>query len=157
MLSEQELRELGEDIKKNGLQDPAVRIATKPDGKAYIADCRDRLTAMELVGIEVIAADGKHKGKLDPSVFVIEPVEYDDVAKLTLSWNVHRRHLGTKQEQAALIARVFKAAEAKHPQVGEVSSKGGRGNKDETKAKIVDECAKAGIQRIHRRAWNCPG
>jgi ParB-like chromosome segregation protein Spo0J len=65
MLSEQELRELGEDIKKNGLKTPILFQGI--DGKNQTAagvvliDGRNRLEAMELVGIEINHADLKKR------------------------------------------------------------------------------------------------
>jgi ParB-like chromosome segregation protein Spo0J len=59
LMSEAELRELGEDIKKNGLQSPII-VMSRPDidddgeeiEQWYLLDGRNRLDAMALVGIK---------------------------------------------------------------------------------------------------------
>ena len=50
LMSEAELRELGEDIKKTRLRNP-VDLWRDADGKVYLLDGRNRLDAMEMVGI----------------------------------------------------------------------------------------------------------
>jgi hypothetical protein len=103
MMSEEELRVLGEDIKKNGLrEDVAILDGTLLDG-------RNRLDAMELVGIKLVTGNGQiewakvafhnvNKG-VDPFAFVI-------------SKNIHRRHL-TVEQKRDLIAKVVKATPGK--------------------------------------------
>src|SRR5690348_8445060 len=60
MLPEDELRKLGEDIKANGLKEPIVMWSPRqPEGPPdkqplYLLDGRNRLAAMELVGMEII-------------------------------------------------------------------------------------------------------
>jgi hypothetical protein len=53
MMTEAELRELGEDIKKNDLHEGVVIF----DGQ--LLDGRNRLDAMELVGIKLVGSNGK--------------------------------------------------------------------------------------------------
>src|SRR4051794_36919676 len=78
-----ESRTLGEDIKTNGLRNP-VAIWTDPhDGKRYLLDGRNRLDAMEMVGIDVI--DGKD-GYLSHETVEGDPYAY------VISANIHRRH-----------------------------------------------------------------
>jgi len=60
MMSEAELRELGEDIKKNGLKSPVVLWrdrSTDADEpfRWFLIDGRNRLDAMEFVGVKTIA------------------------------------------------------------------------------------------------------
>jgi hypothetical protein len=87
LMSESELRELGEDIKANGLISPLIKCEGKLLG-------RNRLDAMELVGL-----------KLHVAVNEITPGDpYDYV----LSANLHRRHL-TGEQKRELIAKVLKA------------------------------------------------
>jgi hypothetical protein len=118
LMSESELRELGEDIKKNGLLSPI--IIDGDDGK--LVDGRNRLDAIALVGMEfefVRAARGPTKGKIvgidsddfeTPDsgavrrIFDFEANPYDFV----LSANLHRRHL-TGEQKRELIAKVLKA------------------------------------------------
>ena len=124
MLPEDELRKLGEDIKANGLNIAPALVDTV---EKVLCDGRNRLDAMELVGIQVVATEGKYEGDFDRHVVGYpQRVKREDVAAFVISANIHRRHL-TKQEQAELIVKAFKAAEDKPPEVEEVSQKGGRG------------------------------
>src|SRR5687767_859149 len=52
LLSREQLIELGEDIKKNGVQEPVRLIEL--DGDELLLDGRNRLDAMEAVGLPVI-------------------------------------------------------------------------------------------------------
>ena len=93
---------LGDDIKKNGLRE-GVSIL---DGQ--LLDGRNRLDAMELVGIKLVTGNG-HPGwdniphrnvkGVDPLVFVI-------------SKNLHRRHL-KEEAKRQLIAELIKATPEK--------------------------------------------
>lgn len=56
-MSESELRELGEDIKKNGLLEPPV-FYRDPELGIYVLDGRNRLDACELIGRAVDASGG---------------------------------------------------------------------------------------------------
>jgi hypothetical protein len=118
MMSEPELRELGEDIKANGLRTPIAVY------KGKLLDGRNRLDAMELVGIKFrFRADGKIKfffleddafddpdapsGAINEDSWVIYQVHGDPYA-FVLSANLHRRHLSSEQKRE-LIAKVLKA------------------------------------------------
>ena len=63
MLSEDKLRALGEDIKEHGLKEPIVLWSIDPEDNqsAVVLDGRNRLDAMELVGIETVKPIGKNK------------------------------------------------------------------------------------------------
>jgi hypothetical protein len=60
-MSESELRELGEDIKKNGLRSAIVLWSPgdqlDKSAKIFLLDGRNRLDAMELVGLETVTVD----------------------------------------------------------------------------------------------------
>jgi ParB-like nuclease domain len=171
MLPEDELRELGEDIKKNGLREPIILWSPKPakdtPHQFYVLDGRNRLDAMELAGIELphesdgvlngweYHSDGEQRlygNEIDPYAFVI-------------SKNIRRRHL-TKEQQADLIVKVMKAdvvagraaeladililkedlaraARSFSPQSG----KRGGSTKDPFKKKVVEEAEKHGISK----------
>ena len=64
-MSKSELRELGEDIRKNGLRSPIILWSPGDQldktAKVYLLDGRNRLDAMELVGMETVTLnkDGK--------------------------------------------------------------------------------------------------
>src|SRR5262245_24893289 len=83
LMSPDELKALGEDIKRsNG---PRIRVAviSGPDGKPMLLDGRNRLDAMELVGLKIVPddiaalVDCRQPG-FDPWAYVI-------------SANIHRR------------------------------------------------------------------
>src|SRR5262249_36126228 len=136
MMSEDELRVLGEDIKKNGLQNQIV-IWRKPEGLKYPAnpdnylllDGRNRLAAMELVGIPfelTFASRGRGRRQwrlrlletddvtLDVPIVLDDPIrlELGDPYKFVLSLNVHRRHL-TGEQKHELIVKLLKATPEK--------------------------------------------
>jgi hypothetical protein len=131
MMDEDELAQLGEDIKANGLREPMklLRVGkAKPvDGIAHattqdevLIDGRNRLEAMERAGIDIKSCAVKYeyvntrRGPFDL-----------DVASIIISLNIHRRHL-TKQQAADLIVAAIKAAEACR-QVGEVPKRHAKG------------------------------
>jgi hypothetical protein len=101
LMTPDELKALGEDIKANGLRVPVVIWYLEETGEAFLLDGRNRLDAMELVGLDTadhIRRDGLNEGywsKLDPYAFV-------------LSANVHRRHL-TAEQKRDVIAKLLKA------------------------------------------------
>jgi ParB/RepB/Spo0J family partition protein len=85
MMSEEELDELAEDIKANGLQFPII-----VDEDGVLIDGRNRYEACRRAGVEPTfeTLDGQ-----DPVAFII-------------SANINRRHL-TKGQQAMVIAKVY--------------------------------------------------
>jgi len=117
LMSEPELRELGEDIKKNGLLSP---IIIGDDGG--LVDGRNRLDAIELLGMEfefVRAKYGPTKGRIT----AIHSDDFDTVLTgavrtlwdfkanpydFVISANLHRRHL-TAEQKRDLIAKMLKA------------------------------------------------
>jgi hypothetical protein len=111
LMSEAELRELGEDIKANGLQFPIIVYDDQ------LIDGRNRLDAMALVGIEfeIIKRRGcwvieyyddiqALKSPLGGSVAAASVDPYDYV----VSANIHRRQL-TAEQKRAVIAKLLKA------------------------------------------------
>src|SRR5262245_4189990 len=105
-----ELKALGEDIKKNGL---TSSIATTPDNQ--LLDGRNRLDAMEMVGIEFKFAHGANglfrievgtDGLYWPNIVKSDPYAY------VISANIHRRHL-TAEQKRELIAKLIKATPEK--------------------------------------------
>jgi len=80
-LGDDELKELAEDIKANGLQNPIVRY------KGKILDGRNRLAACKLAGVKPKFIEWKGKGS---------PTEW------VISENLIRRHLSASQR--AVIA-----------------------------------------------------
>src|SRR5262245_35189562 len=97
MMTANELKALGEDIKKNGLRESVSMF----DGA--VLDGRNRLAAMETAGIKLVTGNGqiewatiqgRNVGRVDPVAFVI-------------SKNIHRGHL-TAEQKRELIAELIK-------------------------------------------------
>jgi hypothetical protein len=118
LMSDDELKTLGEDIKKNGLRTPIILwaegFADHPDDTEWqLLDGRNRLDAMELVGLPVVEDHklvcrrdrdlrylvGRGDRRTSP---VANPHDY------VISANIHRRHL-TAEQKRDLIAKVLKA------------------------------------------------
>jgi ParB-like chromosome segregation protein Spo0J len=109
LMSESELRELGEDIKARGLLSPICLDGGK------LLDGRNRLDAMELVGIEFELRRERNKFCLNlPKSGIANGAlelagSFDgDQYDYVLSANLHRRHL-TSEQKRELIAKVLKA------------------------------------------------
>jgi ParB-like nuclease domain len=102
LMSEAELKELAEDIKKNGLLEQPVFYRDRELGLCVL-DGRNRLDACELFGRQTVDSGGL------PKVGVIrDPSRSFDPLTFVLSKNVHRRHL-TAEQRRELIAKVLKA------------------------------------------------
>src|SRR5438067_3403407 len=88
LMSERELRELGEDIQKNGQKSQLI-LWNDESGQTYLLDGRNRLDAAELVGECVDVTDRL------PNVpwRFLDGDPYD----LVLSLNIQRRHLTSKK------------------------------------------------------------
>jgi hypothetical protein len=99
LMSESELQELAGDIIKHGLRYPVILCRKNKSGKPYLLDGRNRLDAMESVGISPFDRDGKLRHWSER-----EGDPYD----IVLSMNVHRRHL-TGEQKRELIAKILKA------------------------------------------------
>jgi hypothetical protein len=143
MMSDEELRVLGEDIKAHGLREPlAFCWIETPKRQRLLCDGRNRLEAMERQGIplpdSVSVRNGSHR------VTAQNVIEGDPVAYI-IRKNIHRRHL-TMQQQADLIVAAVKVGQ-KPPQVEEVSDKGGRGKINKVKAKAVEVAKEHGISK----------
>ena len=93
-MSDDELRQLGEDIRAHDLQVPVVFLA---DGRTLI-DGRNRLDAMERAGLTIFNADGGVEVRFETAKEV-DPVVY------VVSANLHRRHL-TAEQRDNLIRRL---------------------------------------------------
>jgi len=113
LMSEPELRELGEDIKANGLRLSIVLY------KGKLLDGRNRLDAMESVGIKF----GFHADASTKEFYYLHACDGSDVFDggvghinhfdgdpydFVLPANLHRRHL-TSEQKRELIAKVLKA------------------------------------------------
>jgi ParB-like chromosome segregation protein Spo0J len=93
MMSDGELKELAEDIKKNGQREPVVFVEI--DGERTLIDGRNRLAACAMVGVTPWATTATEL-KNDAAVRIY-----------IISQNVHRRHLTPEQRQAHLEAVII--------------------------------------------------
>ena len=141
-MTESELRELGEDIKRHDLHTPVV-IFTDQDGTEWLLDGRNRLDAMEIVGLPIVI-----DGELDPDIVHKVSGNIDPIAWV-LSANLHRRHL-TNEQKTELIAKVLelkpnasdrqvaKETHTSHPTVAKVRSEQERRGKISTSKTRTD-------------------
>jgi hypothetical protein len=121
-----ELRALGEDIRKaDGLTSP-IAIYIDEHKADWFLDGRNRLDAMELVGIPFQLYKDRHgRWALDSSELflpdaIIQIESPADPVAYVISANIHRRHLKAEQKRE-LIADVLKAAPEKSDrQIGEM-------------------------------------
>jgi hypothetical protein len=116
LMSEAELQELGEDIKKSNTLRVPVVIWRSSDGDVLL-DGRNRLDALEAItGGSPLARDEKGKGrvrwtscsfrKFAEVTGDIDPVAY------VISANIHRRHL-TAEQKRDVISKLLKATPEK--------------------------------------------
>jgi hypothetical protein len=105
-----ELKALGEDIKKNGLREYIVTWGR--GARPLLLDGRNRLDAAALVGLLEV-----HNGKLlfggrELSFCAEHYAREHDPYALAVSFNIHRRHL-TAEQKRELIAKLIKATPEK--------------------------------------------
>jgi hypothetical protein len=152
MMPEDELRKLGQDIKEHGLHENITLWSAAPppingDDSIYVLDGRNRIAAMELVGILDIVESPtglSYPGTKGRAFFneQADLVCYDDPSAYVISKNIHRRHL-TKEQQAEFIVKVRMAAWskddlAKTARSFSQSGKRGGSTKDALKEKVVE-------------------
>jgi hypothetical protein len=124
LMSPDELRALGEDIKKHGLREPVVLFAEEGGGGIYreteqlLLDGRNRLDAMEAVGLTTIREGHLYLMDWPDSGYVVKyrlwksAITGFDPYAFVISANIHRRHL-TAEQKRELIAKVLKAQPGK--------------------------------------------
>src|SRR5262245_10311600 len=107
-MSPDELKALGEDIKATGLTSAIVLMSpSEDDTPVLLLDGRNRLDAMELVGLQIV----DDHDRLDVSrIEYVEPSS--DPYAYVISANIHRRHL-TAEQKRDLIAKLIKATPEK--------------------------------------------
>jgi ParB-like chromosome segregation protein Spo0J len=115
-----ELKALGEDIRKHGLQQPII-ILSESNGEGLLLDGRNRLDAMERAGIKFNLYQRKNGlWKLDvleedvphPLWDLAVRTVSDDPYAFVISANIHRRHL-TAERKRELIAELVTATPEK--------------------------------------------
>jgi len=132
MMSEAELRELGENIKAHGLRSPIVLCAehgiTEDPTQYSLLDGRNRLDAMALVSIPFeLTFERQRRGRfkewtldtpeserplMDSNENPILVEVLADPYEYVISANIHRRHL-TAEQRRDLIAKVLQASPEK--------------------------------------------
>ena len=122
MLPDDRLQDLADDIRDNGLKQPIVI-----DGDERIIDGRNRYRACEMAGVEPV---------FEPFTGTDE-----DVLRLVISLNLHRRHLD--ESQRAMVAA--EVATRKHGERGPAKKEGpiGPSLPDESPGVSVAEAAEA--------------
>jgi hypothetical protein len=109
MMSPDELRALGEDIKKHGLRDP---VAVYREGaRRFLLDGRNRLAAMEAVGIDPQFALTQDRISIRGDFPAPLEIKTDPYAYV-ISKNIARRHL-TAEQRRELIAKLIKQTPGK--------------------------------------------
>jgi hypothetical protein len=125
-MSEDGLRELGDDIKRNG-QHNAISIFTDAEGVEWLLDGINRLDAMELVGLPIVK-----DAELNSDIVRIQEVpDNTNPVKYVLGANIFRRHL-TNEQKKELVEKLLelmpkasdrqigKLADVSHPKVAKV-------------------------------------
>ena len=109
-MSETELKELADDILKNGLQERVNFYFDKETNVHVLLDGRNRLRALELLGRDLFTEDSEDQcdryfpGHIDVFIETIVP----DPVAFVISKNIHRRHL-TAQQRRDAVAALLKA------------------------------------------------
>jgi hypothetical protein len=115
IMTDTELVEMGNDIEKRGLQQ-AIVIYVDPNGKEWLLDARNRLAAMEAVGIGfklernpicweiVITSEGEEYDAVRnlPDTFGTRIVQDIDPYDYVISANIRRRQLTAKQKREVI-------------------------------------------------------
>jgi hypothetical protein len=166
-LTADELRELGEDIKKHGLVSP-ITIFRDHGGKYWLLDGYNRLAAMKLVGIrfELSNDDSNWRLRLSDDLDVPPPkivsAEDCDPVAYVISVNIHRRHLTAEDKHKAVVGllkaqpeksnrQIAKMAEASHPYIAKVRKKLEEAGDVETVTTSIDT---KGRKQPSRRPWS---
>jgi len=105
LLPPDELRALGEDIRKNGLTSPiAVTVTKLPIGWHYeLLDGRNRLDAMELVGIHFTIERNKGSCFLD---LTDSGIRVDDIRRLAVcTRSISHSHSGATTVSSSIISK----------------------------------------------------
>src|SRR5262245_19558978 len=95
--TEDERRALAADLACHGQRMPVilVRIATRPDAPPELVDGRTRLDLQQADGVKIIDSDGRllvlHR--------VVQVHDDAEAERLSLSLNVHRRHLTAEERR----------------------------------------------------------
>jgi ParB-like nuclease domain len=125
MASDEELKHLADDIRKNGMLNP-ITVITGDDGEWVLVDGRNRLAAVEQFSDERVLDDDGNV-ILNSKYIEVEnlDVSYEGITDFdpygfVISSNLHRRHL-TAEQRRELIAKLLKVTpEKSNRQIGEI-------------------------------------
>jgi hypothetical protein len=103
-----EKRALAADLAEHGLKVPVMLApVTGEPGRRCLLDGRTRLDLLEAAGVQVVGADGRvlvdHK--------IMRVADDAEAERLSLSLNIHRRHLNAEDRQKFLIQVIAAAPE----------------------------------------------
>jgi hypothetical protein len=102
-MTDDELRDLGEDIRQHGQRIPITTFLDQ-EGAELLLDGRSRLDAMERVGLSVV-----RDGELNRDQVDIQSIPGNvDPFNWVVSANIHRRHL-TSEQKREVIEKLLKA------------------------------------------------
>jgi hypothetical protein len=116
--SEDEKRELITDLARQGQRQPIilVRVATRPTAPPQLLDGRTRLDLLSAAGIDVI---DDANGKILVQHRVVQVADDAEAERLSLSLNVHRRHLTAEQKHELIVQQLKAAPEKSNRQIAE--------------------------------------
>ena len=100
LMNKDELRELADDIKQNGLKEQVKYVYDEEKQVNYLLDGRNRLDALELLGRGGLLPGSKEDR--DMEIFD-EVFSDDDPVAYVISKNVHRRHLKPEQKRDLIV------------------------------------------------------
>ena len=122
LMTANELRKLGEDLRKNGLRTAVAVFKEQKHFPPALLDGRNRLDAIEAAGIainvESCGTDADPRIQFSCRAFPIDTIEIrgdqplGDPYAYVVSANIHRRHL-TAEQKRELLAKVLKATPEK--------------------------------------------
>jgi hypothetical protein len=110
-MSQEELRELADDIKTRGLFEPPT-LYRDPKLGICVLDGRNRLDACELIGRETVNPSGTLKmGSIREASRSFDPFAF------VISKNIRRRHLNVEERQNLLIELIARQPEQSDRQI----------------------------------------
>jgi hypothetical protein len=161
MLPDDELNELAEDVKANGLQqNPVLWCADRTDPREpiYLLDGRNRLEASMRADIDLLGIVEGATGWLLPTARFLSAD--DDPVAFVISANIRRRHL-TKEDQAHFIVAARTAANSEQANLARSEKRKfpggttGGSTKNPVREQVMQDCSAAGIsERTAKRAWD---
>jgi hypothetical protein len=121
MMSESELKELADDIRKNGVRS-RVALFCDEEGEQFLLDGRNRLEAIDrFTRFKIFDGDGELRDFIGWDYYGGSGIKLDDPYAFVVSANIYRRHLTGEQKQQ-LIGKLLKATpEKSNRQIAELT------------------------------------